>query len=143
MERQAELAVIEQRLADAREEAGGVIRVEAPAGHGKSGLVTVAGDLAREAGMRVLGGQGTELERDFPFGVALQLFEPAWMAADEDERVRLLAGPARRAVELLTGSLADGGPFPGDQGYAVIHGLFWLACNPSRRWPARAATTRW
>ena len=103
--------------------------VEAHAGMGKSRLLTVAGDLAREAGMQVAGAQGTRLEQDFPFGLAIQLFEPRWISADAAERERLLQGPARWAGQLLAGSTVPMGPFPGDQGYAVIHGLFRLACS--------------
>ena len=49
-----------------------MIVIEAPAGKGKSRLLTIAGDMARDAGTRVLGAHGSELERDFPFGVAIQ-----------------------------------------------------------------------
>lgn len=129
VERDAELAAIEQRLAQARNGSGGIVLVEAPAGMGKSRLLTVAGDLARETGMQVAGGQGTRLEQDFPFGLAIQLFEPRWISADGAERERLLQGPARWAGQLLAGSTVPAGPFPGDQGYAVIHGLFRLACS--------------
>lgn len=79
--------------------------------------------------MQVAGAQGTRLEQDFPFGLAIQLFEPRWISADAAERERLLQGPARWAGELLAGSTVPMGPFPGDQGYAVIHGLFRLACS--------------
>jgi DNA-binding CsgD family transcriptional regulator/tetratricopeptide (TPR) repeat protein len=129
VERDAELAAIERRLAQTREGDGGVVFVEAHAGMGKSRLLTVAGDLAREAGMQVAGAQGTRLEQDFPFGLAIQLFEPRWISADAAERERLLQGPARWAGQLLAGSTVQMGPFPGDQGYAVIHGLFRLACS--------------
>jgi DNA-binding CsgD family transcriptional regulator len=103
--------------------------IEASAGLGKSRLLTVAGDMAREAGMQVSGAHGTRLEQDFPFGLAIQLFEPRWISTDPAERERLVQGPARWAGELLAGSALTMGPFPGDQGYAVIHGLFRLACN--------------
>ena len=129
VERDNEIAAIERRLAQARDGHGGVVFVEAHAGMGKSRLLTVAGDLAREAGMQVAGAQGTRLEQDFPFGLAIQLFEPRWISADAAERERLLQGPARWAGQLLAGSTVPMGPFPGDQGYAVIHGLFRLACS--------------
>ena len=72
IERDREVATIERRLADARAGHGGVVLIEAFAGKGKSRLLTLAGDMAREAGMQVLGAQATELERDFPFGVSIQ-----------------------------------------------------------------------
>jgi DNA-binding CsgD family transcriptional regulator len=129
VERDLELSVLDQRLAAACEGAGSVVVIEAPAGKGKSRLLTIAGDMAREAGMRVLGGHGSELERDFPFGVAIQLFEPRWISAGPEERAALSQGPARWAAELLAGIPADPAELPDDQGYSVIHGLFWLACN--------------
>jgi DNA-binding NarL/FixJ family response regulator len=87
--------------------------------------------MAREADMQVLGAQATELERDFPFGVAIQLFEPRWMAADHEERARLADGPAHRAAaELLSGAAPSGGADGGgDPGYAMMQGLFWLVRN--------------
>jgi DNA-binding CsgD family transcriptional regulator len=129
VERDLELSVLERRLAAACVGAGSVVVIEAPAGKGKSRLLTIAGDMARESGMRVLGAHGSELERDFPFGLAIQLFEPRWIAAGPDERARLTQGPARWAAELLSGITADPAELPDDQGYSVIHGLFWLACN--------------
>jgi DNA-binding NarL/FixJ family response regulator len=135
-----ELSVLEQQLAAAAEGAGSVVVIEAPAGKGKSRLLTIAGDMAREAGMRVLGAHGSELERDFPFGAAIQLFEPRWISAGPDERAALSQGPARWAAELLAGITTEPAELPDDQGYSVIHGLFWLACNliaaPGRDAPA-------
>jgi DNA-binding CsgD family transcriptional regulator/tetratricopeptide (TPR) repeat protein len=129
VERDWELAALERRLAGARDGAGGVVLIEAPAGKGKSRLLTVAGDMAREAGMQVLGARGTRLERDFPFGVAIRLFEPRWVAANEDQRAAMLEGPARLAGALLQGGLPDAAASHGDEGYPLIHGLFWMACN--------------
>lgn len=129
VERDSELSTLQKRLREARKGAGSVIFIDAPAGNGKSRLLTIAGDLARGTGMQVLGAQGAELERDFPFGVAIQLFEPRFVAADATTQERLLDGPARWAGELLTGSTGTPGRFPDDRGYAVIHGLFWIARN--------------
>src|SRR5205823_3318385 len=71
-----------------------------------------------------------ELERDFAFGVAIQLFEPRWMAADPVQRARLADGPAARAAaELLSGAPPAPEPVPGDRGYAMMQGLFWLTRN--------------
>ncbi len=142
VEREDELTLLERRLSLVRAGEGGVILIEAPAGIGKSRLLTAAGDMAREADMQVLGAQATELERDFPFGVAIQLFEPRWMAADAEERARLADGPAHRAAaELLSGTAPAGGAGPADRGYAMMQGLFRLARNlavPSAEAPAGA-----
>src|ERR687895_68587 len=47
-------------------------------------------DRGRSAGMRVLMAKGSELEREFPFGVVRQLFEPSLV--DADTRASWLAG---------------------------------------------------
>ena len=93
--------MIEQQLRDAREGIGSVVVLEGPAGKGKSRLLELAADLARSQGLRVLGASGTELERHFPFGIAIQLFEPWWLAADDSERAAASSGAARAAGALL------------------------------------------
>jgi DNA-binding CsgD family transcriptional regulator len=126
VERETERGVIEQQLRDAREGSGSVVVLEGPAGHGKSRLLHLAADLARQQGLQVLGASGTELERHFPFGVAIQLFEPWWLAADEDERAATLGGAAGAAGALL----AQGpGAAESDAGYATVHGLFRLTAT--------------
>ena len=55
----------------------------------------------RERGFEVLAARGRELEREFPFGVARQLFEARVRAARAAERRRLLQGSAGLAAELL------------------------------------------
>ena len=59
VERDEELGLLEQRLAAVRAGEGSVIVIEAPAGLGKSRLLTAAGDMAREAEMQVLGAQAS------------------------------------------------------------------------------------
>ena len=124
VERDWELAAIEQSLAAARAESGGAVLIEAPAGLGKSRLLTAAGDTARDADLRILTATGSELERDFPFGLAIQLFEPLWLTSTAQERESLLAGPAQLASKLLTAADAQHAPELDGQEYQVIHGLF-------------------
>jgi DNA-binding CsgD family transcriptional regulator len=92
-------------------------------------LLSAAGEIAGDSGMTVIGAQATELERDFPFGVAIQLFEPCFVTADRAAREDLFAGSARRAEELLAGTWFDRGSASTTGAYPVIHSLFWLACN--------------
>jgi DNA-binding CsgD family transcriptional regulator len=126
VERDAERRVIEQQLRDVREGRGSVVVLEGPAGTGKSRLLQFAADLARCHGARVLGASGSELERHFPFGVAIQLFEPWWLAAEESERVAVLRGAGGPASALLK----DGpGAAESDAGYATVHGLFRLSAR--------------
>jgi DNA-binding CsgD family transcriptional regulator len=123
----AELRRIQQRLAEVEASKGGVVYIEGARGSGKSELVTAAAHAARSSGMRVLDARGHALEREFPFGVALQLFEETWFAADERVRASLLEGPARAAGELMSGAFAADSGSAGERAYAVIHGLFRLA----------------
>ena len=123
----AGLGKVRRRLAAAAAGEGGVVYLEGPPESGKSQLVAGAAESARAAGMRVLTARGRDLEREFSFGVALQLFEEAWFAAGEQERTALLEGPARWAGELISGSIPADQGFAADRAYVVIHGLFWLA----------------
>ena len=63
--------------------------------------------------MRVLAARATELERDFPFALVRQLFEPALAALDEPAREALFegaAGAARGALGMLRGRSGTGAP---------------------------------
>ena len=93
LERSEELARIESALAEARSGRGTFVVVEGPAGIGKTALLAAARAAAAEGGMRVLRSRGTELERDFAFGVVRQLFEPPLVEASERRARR---SPARR-----------------------------------------------
>ena len=75
---------------DATERASGrVVLLEGPAGIGKSTLLSHMRPLATDLGLRWYAARGSELERDFPFGIVRQLLEPA-VAADPS----LLSGPS-------------------------------------------------
>jgi len=121
-----ERGFIEQQLRDARDGFGSVVVLEGPAGNGKSRLLHLAADLAREEGVQVLGASGSELERHFPFGVAIQLFEPWWLGADDRERSATLGGAAGPAATLLQ---QGPGSAEADAGYATVHGLFRLTAG--------------
>jgi DNA-binding CsgD family transcriptional regulator len=129
VERVWELTALEECLNAAGAEIGSSVFVEAPTGGGKSSLLTAAGEIARRCNVRVLAAAGKALERDFPFGLALQLFEPLWWAAGTELRRQLLDGPAQRAASLLTDKQLDGPPDDNERHYPVIHGLFWVTQN--------------
>src|SRR5512132_2615097 len=101
LERKEELARIESALADARAGRGRFVVIEGPAGIGKTALLAAARTVAADCGMRVLRSRGTELERDFAFGVVRQLFEPPLVEASEAERADLLQAAAGVAAGLL------------------------------------------
>src|SRR6266516_457294 len=133
LERNEELARIESALAEARTGRGRFVVVEGPVGMGKTALLAVARTTAAEGGMRVLRSRGTELERDFAYGVVRQLFEPSLVEASELERAELLQGAAGVAAGLLRlpgAPPADVPPSAGvDPSFAILHGLYWLCAN--------------
>src|SRR6266480_4615988 len=101
LERNEELARIESALAEARKRRGRFLVIEGPAGIGKTALLAAARTAAADGGMRVLRSRGTELERDFAFGVVRQLFEPPLAEGSELERADLLQAGAGVAAGLL------------------------------------------
>ncbi|MDQ3739949.1 MAG: hypothetical protein M3389_03300, partial [Actinomycetota bacterium] len=77
LERDAELGVLDAVVAGAAAGAGELVVIEATAGLGKSRLLDEMAARAAAAGVEVLSARSIELERSFPFGVALQLLRPA------------------------------------------------------------------
>ena len=133
LERAGELARIESALARAREGHGTFVVIEGPAGIGKTALLGALRTGAANGGMRVLRSRGTELERDFAFGVVRQLFEPPLAEASELERADLLQAAAGKAAGILGlpgAATAGGSPSLGvDPSFAILHGLYWLCAN--------------
>jgi DNA-binding CsgD family transcriptional regulator/tetratricopeptide (TPR) repeat protein len=129
VEREAELEVIRAAVDKVSAGAGRLLAIEGPAGIGKTRLLLAARETAGEAGMRVLHARGSELEREFPYGLVRQLFEPALADLQEDERRALMSGAASTVEPLL----AQGEPLPppsiGDSSFPILHGLYWLTAN--------------
>lgn len=134
VQREREMAAVERLLADACGGTGGALLVEGAAGLGKSRLLAEAEARARASGMQVLRARAMETEREYPFGVALQLIEPYVVAVDRDVRRALFDGAAGLAEPLMgETSLGDGAwersPF------SWLHGLYWLSVNIAERGP--------
>lgn len=129
LEREAELQAVQDILTAARVDSGGLLLIEGHAGMGKTALLDAAVVRAREHGATVLRAHASELESDFAFGVALQLFEPLLAGADDETRDRLLAGSAALAGPLLERPTSWGGDVADERSYSVMHGLFWLLSN--------------
>ena len=130
LEREPELQRLRAAVDDARNGQGRLVLVEGHAGIGKSRLLDTAIDEAARLGVRVLHARGSELERDVPFGVAVQLLEPPVASASPTERELLLADAAGLAGPLLTG---HGPPDVRRAGHALHHGLFWVVSNLAER----------
>ena len=118
---------------------GRLLLVEGHAGIGKTALLDAAVSRARETNTAVLRARASELESDFAFGVALQLFEPLLAGADDESRDRLLAGSAALAGPLLERPTSWGGDEAEDRSYPVMHGLFWLLTNLAESGPVLIA----
>jgi AAA ATPase domain len=136
LERDDALARIDQRLRDAIARRGSLLLLEGPGGIGKTRLVAAAGRHGRKLGLTTLSARGSELERDFAYGLVRQLFEAPLVAAPPPERAELLAGAAGHAATLfgaaaredIAGALLD-------PSFAILHGLYWLCANLARRCP--------
>ena len=131
LERERELGQVDAAIQRARRGVGGTLAVEGPAGIGKTVLLQVAAHRAESEELRVLRACGRELERDFPFGVARQLFETPLRDRPPAERAQLLAGAAAPAAGLLGPVPSD--RQPADAAFALTHALYWLTANLAER----------
>ena len=129
LERERELERIGVLLERARAGRGGsVLVVEGPAGIGKTRLSRAARQEADVRGFSALAARGTELEREYPFGVVRQLFEGTVRSASAEERAGLLDGAAALAAPAIF-------PEAGlsreelDPAFGAFHGLYWLCAN--------------
>jgi DNA-binding CsgD family transcriptional regulator len=139
LEREEELRAVDTLLHAARAGSGHLLLVEGHAGIGKTALLDEAVARARAGGATVLRARSSELESDFAFGVALQLFEPLLAGADDETHDRLLAGSAALAGPLLERPTSWGGDEGDERSYSVIHGLFWLLSNLAESGPVLIA----
>jgi DNA-binding CsgD family transcriptional regulator len=138
LEREAELAAIDESLEAALAGRGTILLIEGPAGIGKTTIVDTACRRARTRGVRVLIARGSTLEGELAHGVARQLLEPPLHAASARERSTLLegaAGLAAPAVLPSAGPLDTSAELGTDRRAPVIHGLYWLTANLSARTP--------
>jgi DNA-binding CsgD family transcriptional regulator len=100
--------------------------IEGPPGIGKTRLIAELRAGAGAEGLNVLSAQGSDLEREFPFGVVRQLYEP--LLSDREIRERLLDGAAATATSVFE-SVAHASEGDGDVSFAALHGLYWLTVN--------------
>ncbi len=124
LERDAEITALETFVDGIERTGPRLMLIEGPAGIGKSTLLAEARRLAAEDGLRMLVGRGSLLEREFPFGVVRQMFEPD--LADQAERERLLSGAAEAAAPVFSSVPGETG---GDASFAALHGLYWLTMD--------------
>src|SRR5256885_3433240 len=130
LERDAELRLIGDLVARAGAGEGGLVVVQGHAGVGKTELLRAAGELGDAAGLRVLRGRGSELDRAYAFGVARQLLEREVAEAPE-----LLTGGAEGAAAVLTAAAAGGGTRARGGVFSSLPGLPLLLPDPPPRPP--------
>lgn len=125
IERSDDLASVEGALEAAGAGEGSLTLVRGPAGIGKTALLGAASELARARGLTLLKATGTELEREFPFGVVRQLYGTA-------HRESALP-PVEDAVSSVFA------PAPADRGsdvsFQVLDGLYWLVADMAQETP--------
>jgi DNA-binding CsgD family transcriptional regulator len=143
VERGDELEVLRAAVAGAREGIGRLVVIEGAAGIGKTALLAQTRALAAEADFEVLSARGHELEREFAFGVARQLFEAPVARAGAERQEQLLDGAAGLARPLLGLSRRRGGDQPdrpsaraaSEAAFTVSHGFYWLTANLAEAGP--------
>jgi DNA-binding CsgD family transcriptional regulator/predicted DNA-binding transcriptional regulator len=125
VERESEMGALTALVDELAEGRSRAALIEGPAGIGKTRLLTEARSLAKERRIASLGARGSELEREFPFGVVRQMLEPALLA--RPNRTELFEGAAEvaEAVFAPPGTESLGG----DASFAVLHGLYWLTLD--------------
>lgn len=138
LEREREIEDIARLTERAHAGSGGLALVEGPAGIGKTRILEAARGHAQKREMTVLSGRASELDRDFPFGVVRQLFEPLLATSDAERRAALLQGAARSAAPIVGGSDSpeDAPAAELDVALARFHGLYWLTANLAEQGPS-------
>src|SRR5689334_3066561 len=133
IEREGELALIENALRPAAEGSGSLVVVEGPAGIGKTRLLREARRRAEGRRLRVLHATGGELETGFAYGVVRQLLDAPLAQMTARERRSALSGAAALAAPLLGFHDATeedrARREPLDPSFGLLHGLYWLIAN--------------
>ncbi|HEX6228215.1 MAG TPA: BTAD domain-containing putative transcriptional regulator, partial [Solirubrobacterales bacterium] len=128
LEREAQLEAIDAAIGAAGQGTGRAVLFQGAAGIGKTSLIAAAASRGALEGLQVLSARGDELERQFPWGMAIQLFAGAVVDPDSQKLMRGAAG--------LTAPLFEGGapaaPGPPDL-FPLHHGLHWLTANIAER----------
>lgn len=107
---------------------GSALLVEGVAGIGKTSLLAHACEQAAEAGMTVRSARAAEFEGGYAWAVVRQLFEPEVLASAG-------AGLTGDAEALAAPALGLGADRGGEDSFAVMHGLYWLAAGIAQRAP--------
>ena len=129
LEREHELARIEELVDAARDGTGGLLLIAGPAGIGKTSLLGQCGSAAVNREMVVLRARGDEVAMESSFAVARELL---WPEVERD-RAGALSGAARLAEPVFEAS--GEGAIDAERTASVLHGLHWLVANLAERSP--------
>src|SRR3954470_5645142 len=122
VERTVEVKQLSAVVAAAAAGRGQVCVIEGPSGVGKSRLLDECAGMAVALAMNVLRARGSELTRDYQFGVVRHLFEARVDRSEMGMRAKLMRGQAALAEPVFgRGEAADE--------FGVLHGLYWLTVN--------------
>src|SRR4051794_5139757 len=126
LERDDELSALRTLARAAAGGRAGLLVVEGPAGIGKTLLLREARDAVVDAGVRVLGARGGELEQELAFGVVRQLFEAVVSASS-------LEGACAPAREVFEGPAIGVGRE--DASFAILHALYRVTVDLADQGP--------
>jgi len=122
LERETELAVLEEAVAGVDAGTGALLLIDGAAGAGGTALLRHLAMVGSRHGARVLRAGGAQLERGFPLGVVRQLTLPL-LAPPEDDAV---PGVVRTMLGTLLGGSAQDPPPAWPAIATVLHGLHTL-----------------
>jgi len=132
VDREVELSELGLCLDSALDGIARLAVIQGPAGIGKTSLLHQVRDDARQRGATVLTARGSQLEKEFGFGVVRQLFDP--VLTEPAIRETVLTGAATGATRVFdaTHSPLDAPP---ESLFTILHGLYWLTSNlGAARW---------
>jgi DNA-binding CsgD family transcriptional regulator/predicted negative regulator of RcsB-dependent stress response len=137
LERERELALIDDALDAAAAGRARTLLFEGEAGIGKTALLEQLADDARRRGFRTFTARAGALESSLGFGVVRQLFESNVARAAAAKRRSLLSGSAALAAPVLgLGLPAHEGMLPAvSEEIRFQHGLYWLVANMCEHGP--------
>ena len=137
LDREQELAECIDALRRAVEGRGSILVVQGPAGIGKSELLGALRQSSRGLGFRAMSARGLEMQSSIAFGGMRQLLEPAFRGPAPAADPKVLAGAARPAAALLSGSAGAGNATAtsGGDEFAMLHALYWVVAGLAENSP--------